>query len=56
MDMIQNTFVERLGFDFFGSPTTGVNTIDTKFVVVENLGGKLQNTYTGVVQVQNGYA
>ena len=55
MDVIHDSFDEEFGFDFYGSPVTGVNSIDTKFVVVELDGGVIQNAYSGATVIQNGY-
>ena len=55
MDVIHNVYTEQVGFDFYGSPTVGVNSIDTKFIPVVLAGGDIQNTYTGAMEIQDGY-
>ena len=55
MDVIHDSFTEEFGFDFYGSPVTGVNSIETDFIIVKLDGGVIQNDYSGATVIQNGY-
>jgi len=55
MDVIHNQYEPNTDYDFYGSPTTGVNIIYTKFIPVVGDGGEIHNRYTGVDIIENDY-